>query len=59
MFLSLTAILGVGYATVRKFERILGKSGLHLLKKIFGVILLSIAIKLFLTNTGIVLPHGM
>ena len=25
MFLSLTAILGVGYATVRKFERILGK----------------------------------
>jgi hypothetical protein len=25
MFLSLTAILGVGYATLRKFERILGK----------------------------------
>ena len=25
MFLSLTAILGVGYATVRKFEKILGK----------------------------------
>lgn len=25
MFLSLTAILGVGYASVRKFERILGK----------------------------------
>jgi hypothetical protein len=25
MFLSLTAIFGVGYATVRKFERILGK----------------------------------
>lgn len=40
------------------FERILGKSGLHILKKIFGVILLSIAIKLFLTNTGIILPHG-
>jgi len=40
------------------FERILGKSGLHIIKKIFGVILLSIAIKLFLTNTGIILPHG-
>jgi hypothetical protein len=26
---------------------------------VFGIILLSIAIKLFLTNTGIVLPHVM
>jgi multiple antibiotic resistance protein len=40
------------------FERILGKSGLQILKKVFGVILLSIAIKLFLTNTGITLIHG-
>lgn len=40
------------------FERILGIAGLQLLKKFFGIILLSIAIKLFLTNTGIVLPHG-
>ncbi len=40
------------------FEKILGKGGLQLLKKIFGVILLSIAIKLFLTNTGIVLQHA-
>jgi multiple antibiotic resistance protein len=40
------------------FEKILGASGLQILKKIFGVILLSIAIKLFLTNTGIVLPHA-
>jgi multiple antibiotic resistance protein len=40
------------------FERILGTGGLQILKKIFGVILLSIAIKLFLTNTGIILPHG-
>ena len=38
-------------------ERLLGASGLHILKKFFGVILLSIAIKLFLTNTGIALPH--
>lgn len=41
------------------FERILGTGGLQILKKVFGVILLSIAIKLFLSNTGIVLPHGM
>jgi multiple antibiotic resistance protein len=40
------------------FEKILGASGLQILKKVFGVILLSIAIKLFLTNTGIDLPHA-
>ena len=41
------------------FEKILGQGGLLILRKVFGVILLSIAIKLFLTNTGIILPHGM
>ncbi|MGB8491807.1 MAG: MarC family protein [Bacteroidales bacterium] len=40
------------------FERILGKAGLHILKKMFGIILLSIAIKLFLSNTGIALHHA-
>jgi multiple antibiotic resistance protein len=40
------------------FEKVLGASGLQILKKVFGVILLSIAIKLFITNTGIVLPHA-
>ena len=40
------------------FEKILGKSGLSLLKKVFGVILLSIAIKLFLSNTGIMLVNA-
>jgi len=40
------------------FERILGEAGLQILKKVFGIILLSIAIKLFITNTGIVLPHA-
>jgi multiple antibiotic resistance protein len=40
------------------FEKMLGSAGLHILKKVFGVILLSIAIKLFITNTGIVLPHA-
>ncbi len=41
------------------FEKVLGAGGLQILKKVFGVILLSIAIKLFLSNTGIVLPHGL
>ena len=36
-------------------ERILGPAGVHILRKIFGVILLAIAVKLFLTNTGIVI----
>ena len=40
------------------FEKILGPAGLHILKKMFGIILLSIAIKLFISNTGIILPHA-
>ncbi|HAX92832.1 MAG TPA: hypothetical protein DCY25_02605, partial [Bacteroidales bacterium] len=40
------------------FERILGKSGVSILKKVFGVILLSIAVKLFLSNTGITLVNA-
>jgi multiple antibiotic resistance protein len=35
------------------FERWLGPTGLHILRKAFGIILIAIAIKLFLTNTGI------
>lgn len=38
----------------RKIERVLGKSGLSVIRKIFGVILLAIAVKLFATNiTGL------
>jgi multiple antibiotic resistance protein len=53
--------MGVIYLVLRltsSFEKILGAGGLQILKKTFGVILLSIAIKLFLTNTGIILPHA-
>ncbi|HOU98531.1 MAG TPA: MarC family protein [Bacteroidales bacterium] len=39
--------------STRFFEKVLGKSGIMILRKVFGVILLAIAIKLFLTNTGI------
>lgn len=62
IFLALVLNMAVIYLVLRLtsfFEKILGAGGLQILKKVFGVILLSIAIKLFLTNTGIVLPHGM
>jgi multiple antibiotic resistance protein len=61
IFIALVLNMGVIYLVLSltsMFERILGKSGLQILKKVFGVILLSIAIKLFLTNTGITLIHG-
>ena len=40
------------------FERLLGPAGLAILQKIFGIILLAIAVRLFLSNTGIQLPNG-
>ncbi len=38
---------------VRRIESILGKTGVNILRKAFGVILLAIAIKLFRFNTGL------
>jgi multiple antibiotic resistance protein len=38
------------------FERVLGPNGLHILRKLFGIILLAISIRLFISNTGIELP---
>lgn len=40
------------------FEKILGEAGIQILKKFFGIILLAVAIRLFLSNTGIQLPHA-
>jgi multiple antibiotic resistance protein len=34
-------------------ERLFGKTGLNILRKAFGIILLAIAIKLFRNNTGL------
>ncbi len=36
-----------------RLEKLFGKTGLNILRKAFGVILLAIAIKLFRTNTGL------
>ena len=61
IFIALILNMIVVYFVLRLttlFEKILGQGGMLILKKVFGVILLSIAIKLFLTNTGIVLPHA-
>jgi len=61
IFIALALNMVVIYLVLRlttRFERILGKGGLQILKKVFGVILLSIAIKLFLTNTGITIFNG-
>jgi multiple antibiotic resistance protein len=62
IFIALILNMIVVYLVLRLtylFEKILGQGGLQILKKVFGVILLSIAIKLFISNTGIILPHGM
>jgi multiple antibiotic resistance protein len=40
------------------FARILGEAGIQILKRFFGIVLLAIAIRLFLSNTGIKLPHA-
>jgi multiple antibiotic resistance protein len=60
IFIALVLNMVVIYLVLRLtalFEKVLGHGGLQILKKVFGVILLSIAIKLFLTNTGIILKH--
>ncbi len=61
IFIALVLNMIIVYLVLRltsKFEKILGPSGLLILKKFFGVILLAIAVRLFLTNTGIVLPNA-
>lgn len=60
IFIALIFNMGIVYLVLRLtsvFEKVLGQGGLQILKKVFGVILLSIAIKLFMSNTGIILPH--
>ena len=62
IFLALLLNMVLVYVVLRStsiIERILGKAGLHIMKKFFGIILLSIAVKLFLSNTGIVLPNAL
>lgn len=48
-----TIIVYVVLKNVSLLERLLGKTGLGVLRKAFGVILLAIAIKLFRSNSGL------
>ncbi|MFI5149865.1 MAG: MarC family protein [Bacteroidia bacterium] len=41
---------------IYRIETILGPGGINILRKVFGIILLAIAVKLFTTNAGIILP---
>ena len=43
--------------TSSKIERILGKNGINVLRKVFGVILLAIAVKLFASNIQALFPN--
>ncbi len=42
----------------RVVEKLLGQTGILIMTKVFGIILLAIAIRLFLSNTGIQLPNA-
>jgi multiple antibiotic resistance protein len=37
----------------QRIERVLGPGGISVLRKVFGIVLLAIAVKLFRTNVGI------
>ncbi len=59
ILIGLTLNMVVVYFVLRAtglFEKILGKSGILILKKVFGIILLAMAIRLFLANTGLQIP---
>ena len=48
--------IAVVYAVLKSsvfIEKILGQGGIAILRKVFGIILLAIAIKLFRTNLGV------
>lgn len=53
-----TVIVYIVLKLTSKIERLLGPTGLHILKKFFGIILIAISIRLFISNTGIILPNG-
>ncbi|RFZ95208.1 MarC family protein [Mucilaginibacter conchicola] len=48
-----TLVVYLVLKNVKWLEKLLGKTGLHILRKAFGVILLAIAIKLFRSNSGL------
>lgn len=56
IFIAISLNMVIVYLVLRMtsfFEKLLGITGILILKKIFGIILLAIAIRLFLSNTGL------
>ena len=43
--------------TSGKLQKILGKTGISIIRKVFGIILLAIAVKLFATNVGKIVEY--
>ncbi|TZF84118.1 MarC family protein [Pedobacter sp. BS3] len=48
-----TIVVYIVLKNTQRIEQLIGKTGLEVLRKAFGVILLAIAIKLFRSNTGL------
>lgn len=60
ILLALVANLIVVYIVLRsinKIERMLGKSGVYILRKFFGIILLAISVKLFTSNITLIISE--
>ena len=49
-----TLVIVESPAKCKKIEKFLGSQGIHILRKIFGIILLAIGIKLFTTNIKLI-----
>jgi multiple antibiotic resistance protein len=61
IFIGLSLNMLLVYIVIKSthyFEKVLGQGGIMILRKVFGIILLAIAIKLFLKNTGIHISKG-
>ena len=56
LFLNIVVVYIVLKAT-KVIERIVGKGGIYILKKFFGIILLAIAVKLFTSNLAILIAQ--
>ena len=56
LLIGIVVNVGIVYAVLKKLnylEKLLGVGGVAILRKVFGIILLAIAVKIFRTNSGI------
>jgi len=60
ILVALGANMGVVFlalSSTKKIEKVIGINGIYVLKKAFGIILLAIAIKLFMSNTALIVQR--